>query len=230
MNDFSVLEKKLNLNFNDKELLKKAFCHRSYINENSDFELGNNERLEFLGDAVLELAVTKYLFNNYDNTEGELTTWRAALVNSQNLGKIAKDLGFGEYIMLSRGEEKDKNEKARNFILADALEAFIGALYIDKGYKETEKFIEKRIIKELPQILKEGLWRDNKSRFQEISQEREKVTPSYKILEETGPDHKKYFVAGVFWGDTLVAKGEGSSKQEAEESAAENALREQDTN
>ncbi len=224
MFDFENLEKKLNVKFKNKDLLKQAFCHRSYLNENPDFYLQNNERLEFLGDAVLELVVTEYLFHNYENSEGELTNWRAALVNAQSLAELSAELGFDDYLLLSKGEAKDTG-KARQYILADALEAFLGALYLDQGLKKARILIEDRLIKKLPKILAQGAHRDNKSTFQEKAQEIAKITPTYKVLQDWGPDHNKHFVVGVFLDKELVAKGEGSSKQEAEEAAARNGLK-----
>lgn len=224
MKDFSPLEKKLGIKFKNKDLLWQAFVHRSYLNENPKFYLSHNERLEFLGDAVLELIVTEYLYKNYKNPEGELTNWRAALVNSQSLSKIARDLGFGDYLMLSRGEAKDTG-KARQYILANTIEAFLGALYLDQDLGKVREFVKTHLIKELPKILKEGLWQDAKSRFQEEAQEKARITPNYKVLKEWGPDHAKHFVVGVFLGDRLIAEGEGSSKQEAEEKSAREALK-----
>ncbi len=223
MKDFSELEQKLNISFKNKELLKQAFCHRSYLNENPSFELDHNERLEFLGDAVLELAVTEYLYNKYPNPEGEMTNWRAALVNSQSLAKIAAELEFDEFLLLSKGEAKDKG-KARQYILANTFEAFLGAFYLDQGFEKPREFIEKHLIKELPQILKEGSYKDAKSLFQEKSQEKVSITPSYKVVKEWGPDHAKSFVVGVYLNKEKVAEGEGLSKQEAEVAAAENGL------
>lgn len=223
MKDFSQLEKKLNIEFIDKELLMQAFCHRSYLNENPKFHLNHNERLEFLGDAVLELIVTEYLFRNYKNSEGEMTNWRAALVNSQSLAKMSKELGFEDYLLLSKGETKDTG-KARQYILANTFESFLGAFFLDQGLEKVRPFVERNLIKELPRILEQGLFRDSKSRFQEEAQERAKVTPTYKVLKTWGPDHAKNFVIGVFLKNELVAEGEGSSKQEAEEIAAKNAL------
>ncbi len=224
MKDFSKLEKKLGLKFKNKDLLIQAFCHRSYLNENPDFYLENNERLEFLGDAVLELVVTEYLYQKYPKkSEGELTNWRAALVNAKILGDLAQNLDFNDYLLLSKGETKELG-KARQYILANSFEALIGAIYLDQGYKTSQKFIEKKLVKKLPEIIKEGLFRDAKSSFQEEAQERVGVTPTYKVLEDWGPDHAKHFIIGVFIDKTLVAKGEGSSKQEAEEKAAKNAL------
>jgi len=222
--DFKELEEKLNINFKNKDLLKQAFCHRSYLNENPNFYLFHNERLEFLGDAVLEIIVTEYLYKNYKNPEGELTNWRAALVNTQSLSKIAKELGFEEYLLLSRGEAKDTG-KARQYILANTFEAFLGAFYLDQGLKKVDKFLKIHLISKLPEILKEGLYKDAKSEFQEKAQENARITPNYKVLREWGPDHAKHFVVGVFLEDKLVAEGEGSSKQEAEEAAARNGLK-----
>ena len=224
MKDFTKLEKKLNIEFKNKDLLKQAFCHRSYLNENPGFYLNNNERLEFLGDAVLELIVTHYLYKNYDNQEGDLTSWRAALVNAQSLAKVSKELGFNDFLLLSKGESKDST-KARQDILADTFEAFLGALYIDQGYKKTAEFIQRVLLPYLPKILEQGAWRDSKSCFQEMAQEKMKITPTYKVLKEWGPDHVKRFVVGVFLEEKLITKGEGFSKQEAEEQAAKNALK-----
>ncbi|MDD5750284.1 MAG: ribonuclease III [Candidatus Pacebacteria bacterium] len=223
MSDFTKLEKKLRVEFKNKDLLRQAFCHRSYLNENPDFYLPNNERLEFLGDAVLELIVTEYLYHNYPNPEGELTNWRAALVNAQSLAESSTELGFDDYLLLSRGEAKDTG-KARQYILADALEAFLGALYLDRGLEIVRAFIEKHLLKKLPKILAEGAYKDAKSKFQERAQEIAKITPTYKVTQDWGPDHAKHFVVGVFLDKELVAEGEGSSKQEAEEAAAKAAL------
>jgi len=223
MSDFDKLEKSLKVNFKNKDLLQQAFCHRSYLNENPGFYLDNNERLEFLGDAVLELVVTESLYHKYNNPEGELTNWRASLVNAQSLAELAIELNFGGCLLLSKGEAKDTG-KARYYILADTFEAFLGALYLDQGLEKTRDFIEKHLIKKLPQILAQGLHRDAKSTFQEKAQEIVKATPIYRVLKEWGPDHSKNFVVGVFLGKDLVAEGEGSSKQEAEEAAAKAGL------
>jgi len=174
---------------------------------------------------VLELVVTEYLFGNYENPEGELTNWRAALVNAQSLSETASELGFDDYLLLSRGEAKDTG-KARQYILADTFEAFLGALYLDQGLEESRKFIEKNVVTKLKKILEEGSHKDSKSKFQEESQERVKVTPTYRVMKESGPDHVKHFVIGVFLGEELIAEGEGSSKQEGEEDAAKHALKE----
>ncbi len=218
------LEKKLGLSFKNKDFLVQAFCHRSYINENPDFNLGQNERLEFLGDAVLELVVTEYLYHSYpEKSEGELTNWRAALVNTKMISKVGQKLGFENCILLSNGEQKEKG-KARQYILADTFEAVIGAIYIDSGYLEAQKFIKNYLLRELPKIISLGLFKDPKSELQEIAQEKLEVTPTYKIIKESGPDHNKSFLMGVFLSDEMIAKGEGGSKKEAEEVAARKAL------
>ncbi len=224
MKDFSQLEKKLDFKFKNKDLLTQAFVHRSFLNENPDFKLFHNERLEFLGDAVLEQVVTEYLYRNYpQKSEGELTSWRAALVNAKMLAKVAGDLGFNDFLLLSHGELKEEG-KARQYILANTLEAFIGALYLDQALDPCKDFIGRYLIKELSHIVEAGLFRDNKSQFQEKAQEKTGITPVYKVLEESGPDHVKCFVTGVFLNKDLIAKGDGSSKQEAEEAAAKEAL------
>ena len=224
MKDFTKFEKKLNISFKNKDLLIQAFIHRSYLNENPDFYLFHNERMEFLGDAVLELVVTDELYRNYpEKQEGELTNLRAALVNTKMLSHIADKIGFNDFLLLSRGEIKETG-KARQYILADTLEAFIGALYLDQGYKSCESFIKKYIMAELPEVLEKELYIDSKSYFQEQAQEKKSITPTYKVLKEWGPDHAKHFSIGVFLNKDLIAKGDGMSKQEAEEDAAKNAL------
>ncbi|MAF13548.1 MAG: ribonuclease III [Parcubacteria group bacterium] len=224
MKDFSKLEKKLKVNFKNKDLLKQAFVHRSYINENSGFKLGHNERLEFLGDAVLELVTTEHLYSNYPNPEGELTNWRASIVNSQMLAKLARKINLEDYLYLSKGEAKDTNGKARNYILANTYEALIGAIHLDGGYKQASKFINENLIPELPHILSNELYLDPKSKFQEISQEKLGITPSYKVLKESGPDHDKKFQVGVYLEKELIGTSTGSSKQEAQVNAASKAL------
>ena len=224
MKDFSALEKKLGLNFKNKDLLTQAFTHRSYLNENPDFKLEHNERLEFLGDAVIELIVTEHLYKEYpEKAEGELTNWRAALVNAKMMTSVSEDLGFNDYLLLSRGEAKEGG-KARGYILANTFEALLGALYLDSGYHPCDEFIKKYLFINLPKIIKDGSYKDAKSKFQEEAQEKVSVTPSYKVLKESGPDHEKIFIVGVFLDKELVAEGKGSSKQEAEEAAAELAL------
>jgi len=225
MKDFEKLEKKLNLKFKNKDLLTQAFVHRSFLNENTNFGIQHNERLEFLGDAVLEHIVTTHLFSKYpEKTEGELTNLRSALVNSRMLSSVSQELDFNDFLLLSAGEVKEGG-KARQYILANVFEAFIGSLYLDQGLEICQDFIEKHLLTKLPKIIKENLFRDSKSKFQEQAQEKVGITPSYKVLEEWGPDHQKTFVIGVYLGKNLIAEGQGSSKQEAEEEAAKKALK-----
>ncbi|MBN1585010.1 ribonuclease III [Candidatus Uhrbacteria bacterium] len=222
--DFSALEGKLGIAFKNRDILTQAFVHRSYLNEHPSFPFGHNERLEFLGDAVLELVVTDYLYRNYPNPEGEMTNWRAALVNARMLAEIANQYGLDQYMYLSHGESRDSQGKARQFILANAFEALIGAIHLDLGYGAAERFIREAVLSKLPDILERQLYMDPKSRFQEKSQEIVGLTPNYRVLEETGPDHAKKFTVGAFLGDEKVAEGSGTSKQEAQVSAAERAL------
>ncbi|MFH1461239.1 MAG: ribonuclease III [Patescibacteria group bacterium] len=224
--NLSALESKIGFVFKNKALLKESLTHRSYLNENPSWGVSHNERLEFLGDAVLELAVTEILFNKFSQyPEGQLTSLRAALVNYQIMAEVAKNLGFDEFILLSRGEAKDIG-RARKVILANAMEAVIGAVYLDAGYQEAKRIIEEFIVNpNLNNVIEGGLYKDPKSHLQEIVQEKMKLTPTYQMLEEWGPDHKKIFKMGVYFGDKLVAEGEGYSKQEAEIEAAKNALR-----
>lgn len=222
---FPTLETKLGIFFTRPEILVQAFVHRSYLNEHRDFALDQNERLEFLGDAVLELVVTEYLFNEYANPEGELTNWRAALVNAKMLASIAHEIGIEPYLFLSHGEAKDAGTKARDYILANAMESLIGAIYIDKRYDIAQQFISRFILSKLPMVLEEGLYMDSKSRFQESAQEITGITPTYRVLKEEGPDHDKIFEVGVFLEKELVASGKGTSKQEAQTEAAEAALK-----
>ncbi len=224
LQDFSGLEERLGITFKNVDYLIQACVHRSYLNEHPDFRLGHNERLEFLGDAVLELIVTENLYANYPNPEGDLTNWRAALVNANILSDIAKEAGIEDYLSLSRGESKDTGTKARQYILANAFEAVIGAIYLDQGYEAAKIFITNWVLSKLPYILEHKLYLDPKSRFQEAAQEIVGVTPNYKVLDEKGPDHNKWFTVGAFLDDDLVAQGEGSSKQEAQVKAAENAI------
>jgi len=224
MKDFSQLEKKLGAEFKDKDLLMQAFAHRSYLNENPDFKLDHNERLEFLGDAVMELIVTEHLYKEFpEKSEGELTNWRAALVNAKMLTSVAEELGFNDFLLLSRGEAKEGG-KARACILANTFEAFLGAIYLDLGYEATDEFIKKNLLTKLSDIIQEGSYKDAKSKFQEEAQDKEGITPSYKVIKESGPDHNKNFVVGVYLGEKLIAEGQGFSKQEAEEDAAKKAL------
>ena len=226
MPDFPKFAEKLNITFNDISLLKRACTHRSYLNENKSAGLEHNERLEFLGDGVLELVVTSYLYRKFpDRDEGDLTSYRSALVNTHSLSKVALHIGVDEYLLLSKGESKDTG-RARSIIHADTIEAIIGAVYLDKGYDAAANFISEQLMQiiDIDEIVEKKLWLDAKSRFQEKAQEVTGLTPSYKTLKEIGPDHNKMFTLGVFIGDVQVALGTGLSKQEAEQKAAEKAL------
>lgn len=218
-----MLEHHLGLKFQDQALLRQALVHRSYLNENPTFGLPHNERLEFLGDAVLELVVTDHLYRNYNLPEGELTNLRAAVVRGDMLATIAEELKLDDYMLLSRGEKKDTG-KARHYILANAVEAVIGALYLDQGYEAAKLFIEQMIIVKLPEVVAKGLHIDTKSKFQEMAQEKFRITPIYRVLDESGLDHAKHFTIGAFLGDKQMGEGSGSSKQEAQQQAAKEAL------
>lgn len=222
---FDKLEERIGIKFNDPNYLVQALVHRSFLNENRDFPLGHNERLEFLGDAVLELVVTEYLFTNYLNPEGELTNWRASLVNATMCAQIATELSVEDYLFLSKGESKDEGTKAREYILAKVLEALIGAIYIDQGWDMTMQFITRWVLTKLPEVLEQETWVDPKSKFQELAQEIVGMTPTYRVLSEEGPDHAKKFVVGVYLDKEKIADGEGTSKQEAQVAAADNALK-----
>lgn len=217
------LEHKIGVHFKNHDLLLEALTHRSYLNERPDWHINHNERLEFLGDAVLELAVTEHIFREFKEPEGVLTSWRAALVNANILSEISQKFDLNDAVLLSRGEKKDAG-RARQYILANALEALIGAIYLDQGYEEAKKFIEKFILSELPRVIEQKLYRDPKSLFQEQAQERAGVTPSYEVLDQWGPDHDKTFKVGVYLNDELAGVGFGPSKQEAQQKAAEEAL------
>lgn len=224
MKDFSKLEKLIDIKFKDKNILDQAFIHRSYINEHKNEGIESNERMEFLGDAVLELVSTEHLYKNHtDFDEGEMTNYRSALVKGRHLADIALELALGDYLHMSHGEEKSEGNR-KNHILANTLEALIGAIYLDKGFKTTEKFVKKFILVRLDEIIEKNLHIDPKSKFQEIVQEKVGVTPTYETLSESGPDHAKKFEIGVYINSELIAKGEGSSKQKAEEDAAKEAL------
>lgn len=225
MIDFTDFEKKTKITFKDKNLLKQAFIHRSYINENGSTGMQHNERLEFLGDAVLELIVTDYLYKKYPSyTEGELTALRSALVNAITISEVAQKSGMNDFLLLSRGESKD-NGKARQYILANTYEAYVGAIFMDQGYDPVERFVADTLLIHTDEIVAKKLWRDAKSLVQEKAQEFEGVTPAYKVLNEAGPDHDKHFTVGIMFGPDLIAEGKGKSKQEAEQSAANAALK-----
>lgn len=220
---FAAMEEKIGVNFANKDLLRQVFIHRSFINESQDASLEHNERLEFLGDAVLELVVTDYLYKNFSNPEGELTNWRSSIVRGEILSKVAGELGLGELLLLSKGEEKSGG-RTRNMLLANAFEALIGAMYLDQGYEPAARFIQDHLIVLLPEIIEKKLYIDPKSRLQELCQEVKGVTPEYKVRSETGPDHSKTFTVGVYAKSELLGEGSGSSKQRAEQEAAAAAL------
>lgn len=223
--DSNKCEKTLGVVFKNKDLLKTAFTHRSYLNENRRVVTEHNERLEFLGDAVLELIVTDYLFHKYPGKpEGELTAFRSALVNAVILSELAAKIGMNDFMLLSRGEAKDTG-RARQIILANAFEAFVGAIYLDQGYDSAKNFIHTHLLPKTDEIVHDKRWQDAKSHFQEKAQDIVGVTPAYKTLKEVGPDHDKIFTVGVFLDAEKVAEGEGKSKQEAEQSAAEAGLK-----
>lgn len=224
MKDFKTFEETAGIAFNNVELLRQAFTHRSYLNEHRGESVGHNERLEFLGDAVLELVSTHFLYTTFpQHAEGDLTAYRAALVNATTCAEVATELGMNEYLLLSRGEAKDTG-RARGVLLANAFEALIGAIYMDQGYDAARDFIHAHLLPKIDDIIKKRLWQDAKSTLQEKSQEAHGVTPVYSVLEETGPDHDKQFIVGVYIGEKLLAKGSGKSKQEAEQSAARAAI------
>lgn len=224
MPDFLELQKKIKVRFKKKDLLIEACTHRSYPNENPSWELPHNERLEFLGDAVLELITTVYLFKTFPgHDEGRLTSVRAALVNTQSLANTAREIGLDEYVLMSRGEAQDRG-RARDVILANAFEALLGAMYLDQGYEKVKIFVDGHILYRAQEIVEHNLDKDPKSLFQEIAQERFKVTPSYRVLKETGPEHNKRFIVGVFLEEKEIAQGEGYSKQQAETEAAQRGL------
>ncbi len=225
MNNLSHLEQTLGVTFSNKDYLEQALTHRSYLNENPSSRLGHNERLEFLGDAVLELVVTEELYQKFpEKPEGELTSYRAALVNSKTLSDVGVALELNDFLRLSRGEAKDVG-RARQFILANAFEALVGAIYLDTGYETVKAFINRVLMPYLGEVLAKKLYKDPKSLFQEEAQERVGITPSYEVLDEWGPDHDKHFVVGIYLGKELIAKGEGPSKQVAQEEAARAGLR-----
>jgi ribonuclease III len=224
MIDVRAFQEVIGYTFNNIELLEQAFIHRSYVNENPKLRFGHNERLEFLGDAVLELVATNHLYTKFPGKdEGELTAYRAGLVNAVLMGTIARDIGMNEYLMLSKGESRDTG-RARSIILADTFEAVIGAVYLDGGYEPAKEFIHSSILVHTDEVIRKGLFRDAKSMVQEKAQEESGVTPGYRVLKEIGPDHDKRFTIGIYFGDNLIAEGNGKSKQEAEQTAAQAAL------
>lgn len=222
--EFTKIEALLGFTFTDQMHLLTAITHRSFLNENRDAKQDHNERLEFLGDAVLELVVTDFLFKKYPNKpEGELTAVRAALVNTVSLADASDKLGINDYLLLSKGEAKDTG-RARQYILANAFEALIGALYVDQGYAASQEFIAEHLFPKTNKIVEQQLWQDSKSRFQELAQEHTNTTPTYDTLSQEGPDHDRVFTVGVFLGKEKIGEGNGRAKQEAEQKAAENAL------
>jgi ribonuclease-3 len=224
MVDFTKFEKHIDFTFKNKDLLTQAFIHRSYLNENSKVGLPHNERLEFLGDAVMELVVTDFLYHKYPHVqEGELTAYRSALVNANIIGQIGLDLKINEFLLLSKGEMRDIG-KARTYIIANTFEAIVGSIYEDQGYLSAKNFIEKYVCVHAQEVVLKKLWRDAKSYVQEKSQEHLSTTPVYKVLKESGPDHDKHFTVGIFFGNDRAAEGKGKSKQEAEQNAAKLAL------
>ncbi len=221
---FKKLEETIGLKFKDHHLLKTAFIHRSYINEHKNSEYTHNERLEFLGDAVLELITTDFLYKTYpDKPEGELTNWRSALVKGEMLAKISRELNLGDYLLLSKGEE-NSGGREKDYLLANTFEALVGVIYLELGYDKASKFVHKFLLVHLEYILAAGAHIDAKSQFQEMAQEKVGITPSYQLVSEEGPDHNKVFTMAAHIGDRVVGKGEGSSKQAAEQKAAEDAL------
>ena len=223
--EYSNFLRKIKVVFKDQRLLATAFVHRSYVNEHKDAVNGDNERLEFLGDAVLELVATEFLYASFpESGEGKLTAFRSALVKGKHLAQVARKLGLGEYLMLSRGEEKSGGRE-KNFLLANTLEALIGAIYLDRGFDAAHKFIDRFILTNLGDIMEKGLHVDAKSHLQEITQEKYGIAPTYTVLAESGPDHDKTYEVGAYIGEKLLGKGADSSKQKAQEAAASSALK-----
>ncbi|HSX57661.1 MAG TPA: ribonuclease III [Candidatus Saccharimonadales bacterium] len=221
---FEELEKNLKINFKNKDLLKSAFIHRSYLNEHAEEKLPHNERLEFLGDSVLGFIVSEHLFNTYpDKPEGDLTNYRSSIVNARTLAEVAKDLSLGKYLLLSKGEEATGGRE-RQYLLANTFEAFLGALYLDLGIKPCSELLNAHLIPRLNSIISQKLYKDYKSAFQEKAQEKVNITPIYQVIEETGPDHDRTFKVGVFLGEEKAGEGAGKSKQLAEQEAARSAL------
>ena len=224
MNKYISFEKKLHISFSDKNLLQQAFIHRSYINEHKGTQLKHNERLEFLGDAVLELVVTDFLFTKYTSVpEGRLTAYRSALVRTESISAAARKMGMNDLLMLSKGESQDQG-KARDYILANTFEAFVGAVYIDLGYEAAKNIIAETLFPNIESIIADGTWRDAKSFVQEKAQEVYSETPSYELVSAVGPDHDKHFIMAIYFGDKKIAEGSGNSKQKAQQDAAQNAI------
>lgn len=222
--NFEEFEASIGISFIDKDLIKKAFTHRSYLNENRGLKLEHNERLEFLGDAVLELVVTDFLYKKFpQKNEGELTALRSALVKAETIAAAAEVVGMNSYLLLSKGESKDVG-RARQYILANTFESVVGAIYLDQGYDVAGKFIADQLFSQIDEIIENKKFIDAKSRFQEMAQEKTGFTPSYKLVKEVGPDHNKIFTVSVTVGEEEITEGEGKSKQEAEQMAAEKAL------
>jgi ribonuclease III len=222
--DFTEIETKLGLKFKNKELLRTAFTHRSYLNENPNYSNSSNERLEFLGDAVLQFLSSEYLYNKYEQyTEGYLTSFRASIVNTDSLAYEAARLNYGAYLLLSKGEESGGGRN-RPYILANTFEAVLGALYLEADIDKCRKFLQKNLFYKIEEIVEKGDYRDKKSLFQELAQEKTGITPHYEVMNEWGPDHDKKFNVGVFLGNKKIAEGEGTSKQKAEINAAEKAI------
>jgi ribonuclease-3 len=224
MPDFSSHAQKLGLSFTNLDLLVAALTHRSYLNENKGVVSAHNERLEFLGDAVLELAVTNFLYLKFPHKdEGELTAYRASLVNTVSIAETASALGLNDMLLLSKGESRDTG-RARQIILANAFEALLGAIYLDQGYDTAEAFLAKHLYPKIDDVIAKRTWQDSKSHFQEVAQEKRNITPNYKVLQQEGPDHDREFTVGVYIGSEEIARGGGKSKQEAEQAAAQTAL------
>lgn len=222
--NLALLQERIGYSFRDVALVRQAVTHRSYLNENPSWPVGHNERLEFLGDAVLELVTTEQLYGRFpDKPEGEMTNWRAALVNANMLAEIAGDFDLNSFVLLSRGEARDTG-RARQYILANAMEALIGAIYLDGGYSAAKAFVERFVLSRLEEVFSKKLFRDAKSQLQEEAQDRLGITPKYEVLDEWGPDHARQFRIGVMFGAEIVGQGEGPSKQDAQQRAAEDAL------
>jgi len=222
--DFKLFEQKIGISFKDPALLRQAFTHRSYLNEHRGELVGHNERLEFLGDAVLELISTHFLYEKFpQHAEGELTAFRAALVNAVTCAEVAHEIGMNDFLLLSKGESKDSG-RARSVLLANAFEALVGAIFLDQGYDTVRDFIYRVLLPKIDDIVQKRLWQDAKSTLQEKIQDVDGITPRYAVLQETGPDHDKHFVVGVYSKEAMLGQGEGKSKQEAEQEAAKAAL------